>query len=224
MPLVNICTGHTHVDQFEIAYTDYTNPSFDNALEVSYLAPSMTPTSGPPAFQVVSVDPVTFGVLDITTYIANISSPDYQNGPVWEKYYSAKESYGPIVTPRLTDPTAELTPAFWHNVTVAFENDDDAFQSYIARMTRGFDVSSCTGTCKTDSICGMRAAEAQYNCATVTPGINFRKRDEGLERLPGIVEERVCDGSRIRPVLSKLAARDGLLEEALAKAQVKYRK
>ena len=216
--------GHTHVDQFEIAYSDYTNPSFSNALEVSYLAPSMTPTSGPPAFQVVSVDPVTFGVLDITTYIANISDPSYQNGPTWVEYYSAKQAYGPLVDPPLTDPTAELTPAFWHNVTVAFENDDTAFQSYIAHKSRGWNVPSCTGDCKTSEICGIRAAEAQYNCATVTPGINFRKRDEGLERLPGVVEERVCDGARLRPLLSKLAARDGLLEEMLEKVQVKYRK
>lgn len=212
------------MDQFEIAYSDYTAPSFDNALEVSYLAPSMTPTSGSPAFQVVSVDPVTYGVLDITTYIADISSPDYQNGPVWEKYYSAKESYGPLVTPPLTDPSAELSPAFWHNVTVAFENNDDAFQTYIAHKSRGFDVSACTGDCKTNEICGMRAAEAQYNCATVTPGISFRKRDEVLERAPGIIEERVCDGSRLRLLMTKLASRHGLLEETLSKAQAKHRK
>jgi sphingomyelin phosphodiesterase len=222
---INIQIGHTHVDQFEIAYSDYTNPTFENALEVSYLAPSMTPTSGPPAFQVLTVDPVTFGVLDITTYIANISSPDYQNGPVWQEYYSAKAAYGPLVSPPLTDPAAELTPAFWHNVTVAFETNDDAFQNYYARKSRGWDVSSCTGTCQTTEICGLRAAEAQYNCATVTPGISFKKRDEGsLERSLGHIEESVCDGARLKPLLNRLAARDGLLEEALRKAQLKHRK
>ncbi|KAF4637428.1 hypothetical protein G7Y89_g661 [Cudoniella acicularis] len=108
--------GHTHVDQFEIAYSDYTSQSFSNALEVSYVCPAMTPTEGHPAFRVYTVDPVTFGVLDSTTYIANMSSPGFQTtGPVWTKYYSAKETYGPLVTPPLTDPTAELTPAFWHN-------------------------------------------------------------------------------------------------------------
>lgn len=210
------------MDQFEIAYSDYTNPSNENALEVSYLAPSMTPSSGPAAFQIVSVDPVTFGVLDITTYIANISSPDYQNSPVWEKYYSAKEEYGPLVSPPVTDPAAELTPGFWHDVTVAFETNNDAFQSYIARKSRGWNVGSCTGDCQTNEICGMRAAEAQYNCATVTPGVNFRKRDEGImERSIGHIEESVCDGARMRPLLTKLAGMDGVLEDALVKAQAK---
>lgn len=223
--LVNIYIGHTHVDQFEIAYADYKNPSYQNALEVSYLAPSMTPTSGHPAFQVISVDPVTYGVLDIVTYIANMSHPSYQTtGPVWERYYSAKEEYGPLVDPPLTCPSAELTPAFWHNVTKAFETNDAAFQEYIARKNRGWRTSSCTGTCKTNELCAMRAAEAQYNCATVTPGIHFRKRDEGLERLPGIVEESVCDGARLRPLMAKLAARDGLLEEALSKVEAKHKK
>ena len=129
------------MDQFEIAYSDYTDQTGNNALEVSYICPSMTPTSGPPAFRVYTVDPVTFGVLDVETYIANISAPDYQYGPVWQKYYSAKETYGPLVTPALTDPTAELTPAFWHNLTTVFQNNDTAFQGYITRMTRGWDVS-----------------------------------------------------------------------------------
>jgi hypothetical protein len=47
-----------------------------------------------------------------------------------------------------TDAAAELTPAFWHNATELFESNDDVFQDYIARMSRGYDVSSCTGTCK----------------------------------------------------------------------------
>lgn len=183
----------------------------------------MTPTSGPPAFRVYSVDPVTFGVLDIETYIANISDPSYQiTGPVWQKYYSAKETYGPLVTPPLTDPAAELTPAFWHNVTEAFENDDSAFQEYIARKNRGFDVTVCTGTCKTSEICGIRAAESQYNCNTIKPGISFKKRDETVERALGEVEVGDCEGSRARPILAKIAAQPGLLEEAARQAQEKY--
>jgi sphingomyelin phosphodiesterase len=217
--------GHTHVDQFEIAYSDYTAQSYSNALEVSYIAPSMTPTSGSPAFRVYTVDPVTFGVLDVTTYIANITSPDYQTtGPVWEEYYSAKSVYGPLVG--LTDPAAELTPVFWHNVTVAFENDDAAFQDYETRKSRGYTPGDCTGSCKTSEICEMRAAQSQYNCATITPGINFKrgldgvgKRDPGV--VPGVGE---CEGSILRPILAKLAANDGLLEEGVVKAQLNYLK
>ncbi|KAJ5666024.1 acid sphingomyelinase [Penicillium maclennaniae] len=169
--------GHTHKDEFEIAYSDYSNPTADTATVMSYIAPALTPTSGNPTFRVYSVDPVTFGVLDFEVYIANMSDPNYQTKPIWEKYYSAKEVYGSLLTPPVTDSSAELTPAFWHNVTALFENDDAVFQDYIARKTRGWDYLSCTGDCKTDEICQLRAAESQYNCVTITPGISFKKRD-----------------------------------------------
>ena len=167
--------GHTHKDEFEIAYLDYTDQTADTATMMSYIAPALTPTSGNPTFRVYSVDPVTFGVLDFTVYIANMSSSTYQTKPTWEKYYSAKETYGSLLTPAVTDSAAELTPAFWHNVTALFESDDSVFQDYIARKSRGWDYSSCTGDCKTDEICQLRAAESQYNCVEITPGINFKK-------------------------------------------------
>ncbi|KAI9640694.1 hypothetical protein NHQ30_011003 [Ciborinia camelliae] len=221
--------GHTHRDQFQITYSNYKAQTAANALEVSYIIPSMTPTSGYPAFRVYSVDPVTYGILDFTTYIANISlTSSTQSAPVWEPYYSAKASYGPLVTPPLTSATAELTPAFWHNLTTVFENNATAFNQYIARKTRGYNVPTCTGTCATQEICQMRAAESQYNCATITAGIHFRKRSEGddtLERRVGnVMEVDDCEGSMIRPILAKLAGQEGLLERALMKAKLKAKK
>ncbi|KAH8896938.1 calcineurin-like phosphoesterase [Thozetella sp. PMI_491] len=203
--------GHTHKDEFEIAYSDYTNQDASTATMMSYIAPALTPTSGNPTFRVYSVDPVTFGVLDFTVYYANISSPTYQNNPTWEKLYSVKETYGAAVG--VTDPTAELTPAFWHTVTELFESDDGIFQEYIGRKTRDFSTSTCTGTCKTAEICSLRAAQAQYNCATVSPGINF-KRDAST----GGAVTGECDGSHAVPILSAMLAPNGVqtLQTALA--------
>lgn len=167
--------GHTHIDQFEIAYTDYTAPTAENAQMVAYIAPSMTPTSGSPAFRSYSVDPETYNILDFTEYIANISAPQFQHHPVWTKYYSAKAAYGSLLTPPVLDPAAELSPAFWHDVTALFETDDAAFQDYYRRQTRGFKNATCTGTCKTAQICGLRAFDAQFNCHTPTPGFNFKR-------------------------------------------------
>lgn len=169
--------GHTHKDEFEIAYSDYSSPSPETAVMMSYIAPALTPTSGNPTFRVYSVDPTTFGVLDFTVYIANITSPTYQDGPTWYKYYSVKETYGKSLG--VTDSAAELTPAFWHNVTTLFDDDDAVFQEYISRKTRGYSPANCTGSCKTGEICQLRAAESQYNCVTITPGISFKrlKRD-----------------------------------------------
>jgi sphingomyelin phosphodiesterase len=186
----------------------------------------MTPTSGHPAFRVYSIDPVTYGVLDVETYIANLSNPAYQTtGPVWTKYYSAKAEYGPLVNPPLTDPSAELTPAFWHNVTTVFETNNNAWQDYQTRKSRGYFPTSCTGTCQTQEICAIRGGEGQYNCAAITPGIHFRKRDEVVERSEGgALEVGECEGSILRPILAKLAAKDGLLEEAVLNARAMYRK
>ena len=130
---------------------------------VSYITPALTPTSGNPTFRVYSVDPVTFAVLDFSVYYANISSATYQDGPTWQLLYSAKEAYGSLLSPAVTDASAELTPAFWHNVTVLFENDDAVFQEYYARKSRDYNLATCTGDCKTNEICQLRAAQAQYN-------------------------------------------------------------
>jgi sphingomyelin phosphodiesterase len=187
----------------------------------------MTPTSGYPAFHVFTVDPVTFGVLDMTTYIAEMTiTGDQTAAPVWTEYYSAKAAYGPLVTPPLTDPAAELTPAFWHNLTVVLQNDQTAFNEYYARKSRGFNVPACTGTCVTSEICGMRAAESQYNCHTITPGVSFSKRDgeEVLVRSEGEVRESECEGSALRPILAKLVGQHGLIEDAVSTAQALHRK
>ncbi|CAK7226792.1 hypothetical protein SEUCBS140593_006361 [Sporothrix eucalyptigena] len=174
--------GHTHKDEFEVAYSDYTARSAANAIAMSYIAPALTPTSGMPAFRVYSVDPFTYGVLDVVTYAADMSSPTYDtNGPVWTKYYSAKEAYGPLVGVDPSDTAAELTPAFWHNLTEVLLTNQTAFDEYYARKSRGYDVSSCTGDCVTSEVCLLQSAEAQYNCWTPSVGIHFSKRDEGSD-------------------------------------------
>jgi sphingomyelin phosphodiesterase len=61
--------GHTHRDQSEISYTDYTNQTAENARMVGYIAPSLTPTSRNPNFRVYGVDPMTFAVLDYTVLL-----------------------------------------------------------------------------------------------------------------------------------------------------------
>jgi sphingomyelin phosphodiesterase len=182
----------------------------------------MTPTSGAPAFRVYTVDPVTFGVLDMTTYTADLSTAG-TTGPQWTEYYSAKEAYGPLVAPPVVDPAAELTPAFWHDLTAAMESNDAVFQTYYARKSRSSPGSAgtCTGACKTAEICQLRAAQAQYNCATVTPGINFSKRD-ALET-EVLVERDECEGSIMKPILTRLAGRKEMIEEALERAQVRAR-
>lgn len=211
--------GHTHTDEFQISYSDYTRRNWDTATAMGYVAPSMTPTSGPPSFRVYEIDPITFGVLDFTQYIANISDPGYQTKPEWVPYYSAKKDYGSKLSPAVQDPKIELTPAFWHNVTVAMEQDPSVFQDFWARRTRGFEVPNCTGGCISNEICALRAADAQFNCAVATPGFSFEKRD-GRD-IVSMMEERVqpeCNHAGMAPLLAKIAHRAGLVREGILDA------
>jgi sphingomyelin phosphodiesterase len=215
--------GHTHKDEFEIAYSTPAAPSASTANMVSYIAPALTPTSGNPTFRVYSVDPVTFAILDYTVYYANISSLTYQSGPTWEKLYSVKEAYGSLLTPPVTDASAELTPAFWHNVTELFENDDAVYQEWYARRTRDYSFATCTGSCKNTSICELRASQSQYNwyvCSlpfphllvfylgtntnsgTVSAGINF-KRDTITTTT---TDHSECEGSAIIPIMTSFTS------------------
>ncbi|GAB0135560.1 hypothetical protein EsDP_00003893 [Epichloe bromicola] len=216
--------GHTHVDHFEVSYANYSARSAPNAFMTSYIAPSLTPTSGMPSFRVYSVDPDTFAVLDHTAYIADMTNPAFQTtGPVWTKFYSAKETYGPIVSPPLTDPSAELTPSFWHSVTEAFERDDTLFNAYMARKSRGWQPASCTGDCKTNEICQLRAGRAQDNCWKPKPGIHLTKRsgvhDEKGEHdecgMPISLKTLNAVGADME-VLDKLR---GVMDEVIAEAK-----
>lgn len=210
--------GHTHKDEWELAYSDYAHQTAATATMVSYIAPALTPTSGNPTFRVYSVDPVTFGVLDYTVYYANLSSATYQTaGPEWAKLYSAKETYGGAMGLAL-DAADELTPAFWHNVTELFESDDDVFQAYMARKTRDYGVTStstCAGDCKTLEICQLRAAQAQFNCGTVTPGINLKKRTkrgmlDGDGSVQSAHDDHACESSAVAPVMSSIYSEEGI--------------
>ncbi|TLD11737.1 hypothetical protein PspLS_11811 [Pyricularia sp. CBS 133598] len=199
--------GHTHKDQFEIAYSDYNSKSASTATMVSYVAPALTPTSGNPTFRVYDVDPVSFAVLDYTVYYTDINAPTYQTNPVWQKLYSVKEAYGPLVG--VTDPKAELTPGFWHDLTTVFESNDAVFQTYRARKTRGYDTSFCDADCKAAEICQMRAADAQHNCITIKPGVHFKRDDSstaaGVPAADDHGHVAECDGSKAAPILSSIS-------------------
>lgn len=158
--------GHTHADHFQISYSNYVNRMQSNAFAVSYICPSLTPTSGHPAFRIYDVDPETFAVLDATTYIADMDDPSFQqSGPTWKKYYSAKEAYGSAVNPPVTDPAAELSPSFWHNVTEAMEKNQTLFNQYMARKSRGWHADeNCKDACKENEICALRTGRSEDLC------------------------------------------------------------
>ncbi|KAI1342139.1 putative acid sphingomyelinase [Xylariaceae sp. FL0016] len=198
--------GHTHRDEFQISYANYSDCAHSNALATSYIAPSLTPTSGHPSFRVYKVDPVTYGVLDFTTYIANMSDNSFNRSPNWIPYYSAKEAYGPLVAATMTDAT-ELTASFWHNVTEALERDEDAFADYRERRHRGWEeaVEKCEGECYKNEICKLRAGRSEDNC--IVPGSVFHRK---MER-PSNSSHVECGVNVIRDTLGGMMRRPEML-------------
>ncbi|KAK4575355.1 hypothetical protein LTR86_001209 [Recurvomyces mirabilis] len=206
--------GHTHKGEFQLSYSNYAAQTAANAVMTSYICPALTPTSGSPAFRVYSVDPVTYGILDYTEYSTSLETATYQtNGPIWSPYYSAKAAYGPSVG--ITAASAELTPAFWHNLTTVFQTNDTLFQQFNARKSRGYGVSACTGTCKTGTICQLRAAQAQYNCVAVTPGIDFKKAKRDEVQAGDGHEHGECGGSKAKEILMSLVGNQEELRNAI---------
>lgn len=170
--------GHTHVDHFEVHYSDWSKRRADRASAIGYIAPSLTPTSGMPSFRVYSVDPITWAVVDVVQYAADMDDPDYDTkGPKWKKYYSAKETYGPLVDPSYADSPEELTPAFWHNVTEALHRDQREFDDFMERKSRGWKSVDCDAACRDKEICALRGGRAENNCDVPTPGLHFTRRD-----------------------------------------------
>lgn len=196
--------GHTHMDEFQIAYSNYTNRAAATATAMGYIVPAMTPTEGSPSFRVYEIDPDTFGILDYTQYIANISDPTFQKKPEWLPYYFAKADYGSKLLPPVTDPKVELTPAFWHNVTVSMERDPSIFQDFWARRFRGYNVTRCDKECMSNKICALRAADAQFNCFTPKPGFSLSRRD-GVVALSE--ESRPCDHGGLATLLGRIVHR-----------------
>ncbi|KAM3502989.1 hypothetical protein MY11210_008879 [Beauveria gryllotalpidicola] len=205
--------GHTHEDHFEVSYSDYSKRDSSHATAMSYICPSLLPTSGMPAFRVYDVDPETFAILDAVTYIADMDDPEFQrSGPTWKKYYSAKESYGSLLSPPIA-AEAELTPSFWHNVTWAFESNTTLFDEYVSRKSRGWIKNKCQGDCKDEEICQLRAGRSQNNCHKIKAGATFVKRDNGLER----PKRARCDNPVMPDMLRLLASRQDLLKDLQAR-------
>ncbi|EPQ52297.1 sphingomyelin phosphodiesterase [Gloeophyllum trabeum ATCC 11539] len=160
--------GHTHSDELQIAYSDYKNRTAENAVSVGLVAPALTPRSGNPAFKVYEVDPDTYEVMDAKSYFTNMSAPGFRKQPKWSLFYSARESYGPLVD---LPASAPLSPAFWHNLTALMARNDTLFRLYQHRKNGGVRRRPCRGECKEKTLCQMQSMRSEDDCNTVTPGV-----------------------------------------------------
>ncbi|ESK95693.1 sphingomyelin phosphodiesterase [Moniliophthora roreri MCA 2997] len=175
--------GHSHRDEFRIAYSNYSNPTAENAISALSVGPALTPTSGNPAFKVYDVDPDTFGLVDMRVVFTNTSDPQFQSQPVWRQLYSAREIYGPLVN---LSSSSELAPAFWHELSQVFEKNETAFQLYNTLQSRGGAVR-----------------KSENNCDSPSQGISLGKRKENDP--PTLrSESESCEGFNIVSLMTLL--------------------
>ncbi|KAJ7679351.1 sphingomyelin phosphodiesterase [Mycena polygramma] len=191
--------GHTHGDQFQIAYSNYSNQTAQTAVSVALIGPALTPNSGNPAVKVYEIDPDTFEVMDSSVYFTNTSDPNFQVDPKWSLYYSARQTYGPLVG---LSPSEPLSPAFWHNLTEVFQQNDTAFQMYNTFISRGGAVGVCDAACKNNTICDLRAFRSENNCDTPTPGFSLRRRGGGASH-----ESESCEGTGMAHLFARMVGR-----------------
>uniref|UniRef100_A0A0W0GDV1 Calcineurin-like phosphoesterase domain-containing protein n=1 Tax=Moniliophthora roreri TaxID=221103 RepID=A0A0W0GDV1_MONRR len=208
--------GHTHADEFEIAYSDYNKRTKDTATGIVWIAPALTPRSGNPAFKVYDIDPDTYEVMDAKVYSADLNDPNFQTTPNWALLYSARTTYGSLL-PTPLPPTDSLNPAFWHQVTEGFEKNDAAFQQYDKFKKRvgpgrcneesnGGTDAKAYASCKNTTICGLRAARSQNNCVVPKPGLNLSRRDESEahgDEAHAVTGE--CESTSVGHVLQQLS-------------------
>ncbi|KIJ98756.1 hypothetical protein K443DRAFT_133333 [Laccaria amethystina LaAM-08-1] len=180
--------GHSHQDEFMISYSDYTKQTAANAVSVGWIAPSITPSGGNPAFKVYDVDPDTYEIMDAKVYSSDLMSPTHN-----------RSTYGPLLGG--IPATQPLGPAFWHNVTELFGTSDAAFQMYQTFRTRGVSPIKCDAKCKAVTICDMQAMRAENGCTVSMPGKYFRRGSEDIDAdAPLHVDD--CEGVNIGHLLS----------------------
>ncbi|OZJ03452.1 hypothetical protein BZG36_02736 [Bifiguratus adelaidae] len=127
--------GHTHRDEFEVFYEDGIQDA-SHANAVAFLGPSVTTFLNlNPGLRFYTVDAKTFEIMDTKTYIADMNKVDewQEEGPNWHLEYSARQAYLPE---KHYPKHLPLTPAWWHNVTVLFEQSNRTFDKYMLHRAK----------------------------------------------------------------------------------------
>ncbi|KAG6020846.1 hypothetical protein E4U40_005789 [Claviceps sp. LM458 group G5] len=208
--------GHTHLDQYQISYKDGAKQTAGNASVISFIAPSITPSDGNPAFRVYEVGKVSHNVLDSTTYFTDMSDPRYQRGPKWKSLYSIKSIFPGAFKPHVGGDMSSvpISAERWHTLTEMWEIYPKVFQVYWKNKVTGTDPKYCNTECRKKEICLVRGGRAEDNCAGMTPGVKLgdgrprqlearRAEDEGSDSAAHAHEQvNHCGGSSL--ILSAL--------------------
>lgn len=121
--------GHTHQDEFNVLYA-HDNKTIDNALMNTWIAQSVTPwINYNPGWRYYEVDSETFSIVNSYNFYTKLNETFNDDGqePVWERLYSARESYDPEGK---WPSNAPLNATFWATVAEDIKDKGDVSQLY----------------------------------------------------------------------------------------------
>jgi sphingomyelin phosphodiesterase len=116
--IAGIFYGHTHRDEFSVAYKWGAEQNVKNAVNMAWTAPSVIPDSvANPSWRYYEVDKDSFNIINSYSYYTKLNDTFINGGaePVWSFEYSARDVYDP----KGEWPTdAPLNATFWHSRVV----------------------------------------------------------------------------------------------------------
>ncbi|ODV81925.1 putative sphingomyelin phosphodiesterase 1 precursor [Suhomyces tanzawaensis NRRL Y-17324] len=130
--IANIFWGHTHRDQFHIAYSGSEKNSSE-VVNMAWVAQSVTPyTNNNPSWRYYVVEDQSFNIYDSLNYYAQLNTTFTNGGaePEWNFEYSARDTFDPEKTWPETSP---LNASFWQSYVVeklAQKNNTEFHQLY----------------------------------------------------------------------------------------------
>nr|XP_022336528.1 sphingomyelin phosphodiesterase-like [Crassostrea virginica] len=144
--------GHSHTDWYEVFYDDV---SFKRPTSVLYIPGSVTTFSNlNPGFRIYENDGMyvnsSWTTLDFTNYYLNLTEVNLSNKPLWQKEYSAKDTYG----------LKALSPEDWSELIYRMKANDTLFQTFHRHYYKLATPPPCTGKCKTDLLCDLKSGRS----------------------------------------------------------------
>jgi len=149
--------GHSHKDGFSLLHSNHQagTPPNNATTGVVYIAPSLMPDDQDPAFRVYEYDDVTFTITNVYQYHASLPVINNDKKINFNLTYTSKDAY------QLPD----LSSSSWWSLLDRMDADDSLFQKYMSYYLQGTYDGSCTGGCKSSTICNLRYSANQDRSA-----------------------------------------------------------
>ncbi|XP_050312495.1 sphingomyelin phosphodiesterase-like [Anthonomus grandis grandis] len=144
--------GHTHTDGLKVFYSKIDG----SPINVGFNGASLTPyTKYNPNYKIISVDPVTFDVLDVETYSFNLTEANLYSHrtPLWKRLYSLKEAYD----------LSDLFPENFDMLAKRLREDRHLFDQYWRFYVREGDASlrdGCNQDCREELLESITRTES----------------------------------------------------------------